>query len=344
MKKLVLSCLFLISCNLSDSPLTPSKPDASSQKDETRDKNQDVKKDVSSKDLGNDPSIPLCQDGLSCPKERPICDDAGKCVPCTSNDMCGFETPLCVDGECVSECNDDRPCSDGQFCDSSLSCVMCLINADCPDSLPRCEAGTCVAECDSDTDCTDQNPFCINTTCVECAAAINCPLSAPRCTNNKCQGCQSDADCSSGVCSASGSCEADPKQQCGECLGDKDCKLGYHCIKTSYGGQSSRQCLEIKTPSGKCPDLYRVVVNRKSVDGAAAVDHCGFNETLVTCKGAGDFYTQCTKVSDCENSASCLTIVVLTNQKQCTHQCLSDLECPAGVNCRVNYCRNSGPK
>lgn len=86
------------------------------------------------------------------------CDADGQCVAaeeCEAKGDCELGQ-LCVDGYCVTGCENGRDCPDGLDCypeegDHGL-CAECLQDEDCPQG-EYCAGNACVAGCNTDEDC-----------------------------------------------------------------------------------------------------------------------------------------------------------------------------------------------
>ena len=165
-----------------------------------------------------------CEDPDDCPDEhcspaRPICTNrgpnGGTCRQCSSDNHCvdyGFGN-TCVDNECTSTCDSNRPCVDGVCDQASGQCVECLEDANCGASGLICEARQCVQGCRDDSGCGQ----------------------AQICTDNACvSGCRNDQGCGDGQLCLEGQCER------GDCRGLGDCDPGERCVNNFCGSPCGR--------------------------------------------------------------------------------------------------------
>jgi hypothetical protein len=165
------------------------------------------------------------------------------------------------------DCSPPTPVCD----ETSEMCVACLDHDDCTDAdAAQCDAGACVP-CTDSAQCTHLTGtgVCDEGSCVECTAAMDaactggttCDLLTNQCANV-----------------APGSV-----QNCEACTNDKQCSTGHRCIPMNFeGSPHGNYCLEQVMPS--CDQPFSVTINRASLNGAAAANYCGINESLATCE------------------------------------------------------------
>jgi len=125
------------------------------------------------------------------------CDDADACTDdlCDATDGCVHTVVVCavgeecVDGVCITPCNEDADCDDADFCNGTELCIdgACAAGADpCPDDGVFCN-GT--ESCDLATDtCESSGDPCT-------ADGLQCDEAAGACTEGT--ACTTDADCPS---------------------------------------------------------------------------------------------------------------------------------------------------
>ncbi|MFT5433762.1 MAG: hypothetical protein ACI9OJ_004470 [Myxococcota bacterium] len=178
---------------------------------------------------------PKCADATPCTQEG--CNErTGECEyllvfgPCDDGEPCTL-TGLCAGGVCtkgpILDCDDSNPCTADE-CDPShpSGCAQTLsTGASCDDGNPcteseACEEGLCVGtaiDCDDGDACTEVE-FCLGGEC-QTGIDVSCDDADP-CTTDTCDptsgcvfealddglGCELDAACEPGVCSA-GECE-----------------------------------------------------------------------------------------------------------------------------------------
>ncbi len=176
---------------------------------------------------------------------------ANACIPktatCTFSSECGPGL-ICAEGQCLSGCDAQKPCSSGFTCDRGVCRPEptgrdCSNGAPCPTDAPLCVAGRCTAACTSDAQC-GQGKYCNQGACVvdtrpkpNCTDDTQCAGSPnPRtCIGGFCKyRCTSDQICRTidtriGYCAKDGVCrsaqEANP-----ECINSTQCAQGKLCI------------------------------------------------------------------------------------------------------------------
>ncbi len=238
--------------------------------------------------------LPGCSEGgLNCPVGQ-LCDaSSGVCVECLDDSQC-HHAPLTTcdptSRTCV-ECTTSAACpGDAPVCDPlSRTCVECVGNGDCAQGI--CHQQQCV-ECLSDSQCGGVTPRCelATNTCVAClpGATDNCPSGQYCRPDFTCeQGCRSGADCPSGVCLPSHSCQG--------CTADSQCAAGNVCDNGTCVGACGAEnlCASGETCcNGHCAPLQNDAANC----GACGVA-CGSNRGC--CAGA------CTNVTTLNNCGAC---------------------------------------
>jgi hypothetical protein len=229
-----------------------------------------------------------CNNNSQCSASLPLCNAAGKCVSCSSNDACEdrgplahCETTLGSDrrGACVA-CTEDDHCDDsedGAYCNNN-QCVPCKTNADCTDlTKPECgPEGQCGGCTDSEAcEGREGTETCLTTAgpkrghCVACVAHTDCPnADAPQCkTDNTCGDCTQEAACSFREETKRCNLRADAETfgECVECTGsteeedceDTSCKQATgECTSTIRG--SVNDCRACEADS-ECPGTRKCV-------------------------------------------------------------------------------------
>lgn len=162
------------------------------------------------------------------------CDEAGRCTPCSANQVCsgepGSTACACIPddveaceglacGDSVNNCGDAIECPD--TCVAPLECDPVGLtpnNCDCIGDNPcQVDCGTKLDNCGEEWQCENycegtNKPNCANNTCVECNVAADCPAPPPctknSCTNNKCvlSAVAQNTACPGGTCGAGGVC------------------------------------------------------------------------------------------------------------------------------------------
>lgn len=178
-----------------------------------------------------------CGDDGACAAGTALdCDDADACTTdacdaatgCSNTDVVCGTGEECVDGNCITPCDEDADCDDGTFCNGAETCTdgACAAGADpCPDNGVFCD-GT--ESCDAATDacqssgdpCSGDTPVC-DETAGECVAGEACTTNAD-CPDNGtfCDGTES---CVEGFCQSSGDpCDTTAGETCNEDLNQCD--------------------------------------------------------------------------------------------------------------------------
>ena len=86
--------------------------------------------------------------------------NANQTFKCTSTNDCYTETEVCVKGQCIPSCVDDKSCEEGQYCHiDHLYCHNpCKSNIDCQFGY-QCYYSKCYKPCQSDRYCGN-NQYC----------------------------------------------------------------------------------------------------------------------------------------------------------------------------------------
>ena len=256
---------------------------------------------------------------VTCPEDRPLCNDDLQCVQCTEDD----------DAYCTEQ---------GLTCDvASSTCIACTGDADCTDpTKARCDDNEC-KPCTEDIQCTgvervgaDQNA-CEDGVCYDCTpekegttcvGGMACHPVTNECTMIRigslevCEECVSDS-------------------QCGEDGGASD---AHRCVPMFYEMLDSRFpndqvgfCLKSIELGGTCMNPFRIPVTRSSLSGADPDEYCGINEELATCPAVRALIEDqdCNPANgddDCpQPSGLCKELPGMTNT--CTYLCASIIEC-----------------
>ncbi len=180
-------------------------------------------------DVASGTCVTCLDDGQCMDPALPQCDPAtDSCVGCLEDGHCTNPAlPFCSPAQktCV-ECVGDAQCDPGSVCTGSQCVPGCTATQDCPQSQ-TCDtaSGQCV-ECTQDAHCGGATKVCLTSEnrCVECLPGANdtCPAGAWCRSDSVCeQGCKNGADCTSGVCL--------PTHSCDGCVSDSECAAGNVC-------------------------------------------------------------------------------------------------------------------
>jgi hypothetical protein len=163
----------------------------------------------------------------------PGCTSDAQCTP--YNLICDLMAGSPSQGKCINgtPCPNGTECNATQFCDpSSHVCVpkncintpsLCMQNETCDTMTGQCmvaSSGTCTADvdCPNDRYCDTQTSMCR-------------------------LGCRTNADCASGVCDPTHTCQAPAGGVCGPCTVDADCPANTQCVEAL--GLCYEQCSSV---------------------------------------------------------------------------------------------------
>jgi hypothetical protein len=276
--------------------------------------------------------VPCDNSGLLCDLACEQYEERNGCFPC----RCA-ETPQCTEpnpaGCVVTGCDDGEVCDPRQGCTSSA--------CDCMDGewvcTPDCAGGLCMpagAACERDADCAFGSQWCVDGACVDCdnsgtACFLACTEGEELEERNGCHPCncvpvnecQSDADCSEGVCQ--------PGQQClMMCpLGDPSCCYGNQCVPGSGGACSSDSDCE---PGKEWCEGGRCVTCDNS--GLQCKLGCEEGEELEVRNECHP--CNCVPISDCRSDADCGEGLICQPGQECVFICpAGDPSCCFGNRC-----------
>jgi len=234
----------------------------------------------SNRDVARDLPPPVdtgCASGEACTLAnggQGYCSTAGVCSACSGNQADTRCTTaygsgyVCVNGQCVSGCNNSGQCTGGRLCNTSThTCVACNVSSvDAGDPVAaadnRCKSdtaygqsticlnGACTTgDCHDSTDC-NTGRVCgasVPNACGDCSTDLQCTRDARYGTGHICVGnlcvqgnCHATSDCATGqVCNAT-------THTCGACTSDTQCAAEYTnrpiCVTTT-GAPSAGLCV-----------------------------------------------------------------------------------------------------
>src|SRR5690606_32986753 len=244
---------------------------------------------------------------------------------------------------------------DTSFCDTTAhACVQCLMNDACTDATAaRCEAGQCTP-CTTNDDCSHipGKVVCDAGECVECtgtdyAACGTDPVSeTPRVCDSLSRTCTAQLERDAGACEP--------------CVSDAHCRLGQLCLLQTFGNPAQDVgyfCFwkQGDTENGAPAECFSDgrpfvadLVDARSIDGATA-NVCGL--AVSTCTARNEFRTKDCGSEGTGDDALCgfastadaqCDQVGVSSSFRCTMRCVSDDDCPPGVNCNTTvlqpYC------
>ena len=195
-----------------------------------------------------------CTGNQHCSGDTPICkadpanSSRNECVQCTNDASCGGASPVCdvSTNECTSRCTSRDQCGgEKSVCNLERQlCVECEDNSTCSGATAQCNTTTneCV-ECVDDGPCAATGEVCDITSnrCVQCTTDLQCEgvADAPHCDldTNLCVQCLDDQQCLSETTSRCNTVS----HLCVGCSDSSQCENGYLC-NTTLGGVCV-QCL-----------------------------------------------------------------------------------------------------
>lgn len=278
------------------------------------------------------------------------CDDCNTCPPqhkrvclCDTNDDCSA-CETCTSGICVSNCEDDEFCNNGQ-------CKECLVDGDCPCNK-ECIEGSCACPPDLPNEFNGCCYECIegetNDSCQVCLgghwAAKDCGenwlLNPETCT---CEQCLDSGDCSApNTCCVDGKCDCCPgyyfDPASGGCLEIPDCNDGNDCpdcfdcvngvcqeiscptgyVRSAIAGHCCLKVCDCDAPS--CPEGYTCT---------------SYDESTCYCKPCSG---TCVDNDDCGLGCGCYSGNCQPKPRGCDGPCYTGNECGVGCGCLDNEC------
>lgn len=184
----------------------------------------------------------------------------------------------------------------------------------------------------NDPETGDENPEAMSFPC-----GVACTGSTPLCDTARatCVGCQSDSDCSTGLCDRfRDRCVTPPEgwsttddAQCAACTTHGDCNKGFLCVSNTPGPE--KICAPIALEAGLCDD-YQVLRTPTSV---SATRPDGSTLQLTACKSVRGFceadwtklYESCPSNSACNSGSQstfrCFRTSAASSLGQCSFNC-----------------------
>ncbi len=249
-------------------------------------------------------------------------DLSGDMVP----DMCPCEQGCDEEGECIPECDENRPCTTDSYCSLEGSCEACLevsgaIDLGCNEDTPICQGGECVAceqgtpfyNSDKDTcqvclensgsdgtlddGCTNAAPVCGEEgECLSCEDATNGSAPYYDSEQDACVACIDSSQCDNETFPT-----CDDQNTCIECMDNAPGTVNQDCVDTSNGART--QC--VNSQCVQCQDSTHCVGQ-----GAGGEDLvCNTNDN--TCDAMAvvrskDVGQACLFDEECELGAACI--------------------------------------
>jgi hypothetical protein len=237
-----------------------------------------------------------------------------KVCPCEGPEDCENGCDDCIDGVCVSKCNDN------EFCNDADTCVECDPDNPCPNGK-QCVGGKC--QCPPSKPYTNKDGD-----CVPCLDGT-CPPGW-LCTPDGCE----PPNCDEGVWS-------DSKQKCVTCLNSGDCGPNECC-------NSDNEC--DCCPNFERDPVTKLCVPKKCVedDDCKVCEYCKTGEGCLP-KDCGDGFVcipeedgcveECNcNNPDCSEGAACVTYSSTTCYcKKCEGSCANGVPCGDGCYCDENF-------
>jgi hypothetical protein len=180
-----------------------------------------------------------------------------------------------------------------------------------------CSSGTCVQ-------CTPANETACGAN--SCNPATHQCTTTPRGSVDTCEPCVADSECTGGN-------QSDPDQRCVPMEFQTVLRAGGFCLRRG---------------SKTCTNPYQIPITAVSLSGAASEAYCGINEDVTRCEAVLDLVHSRACPDGQDSSCGCardtdgkctesghggLCRTVGLNPKQCTYECGTDNQCPAGLTC-----------
>lgn len=274
-----------------------------------------------------------CAQGQTCEDQR--CR-GGEGIPCKSNAECRSQF-VCSKGSCSQPCQFNENCvKDKEACRMRTCITTCQADGDCGDG-EVCVSGFCGPKagstCKGDRECW-VGYVCVSGKCATanddkgtCSTGSDCHGfgASQTCNEGKCEGvCTEDAECRPGFGCAQNRCYPDSAL----CTSDGDCSSGEKCIARLCAGADGIKC---KT-TADCPNSSFKCVGEicRGAPGAG----CLVNSD---CQGSMRCVKQrCTNI--CYDAKSCNDATLSCISGACLKQCKSQADCASGETCRWNHC------
>ncbi len=317
-----------------------------------------------------------CGDGQDCEQDSDcasnVCGEGNTCEPsatCADGVVNGDETDVDCGGSCPQACDDGEGCladddcasmfcdPDTMTCGPSTTCVDGERNGDetdvdCGGACPACDDGE---GCVVDADCVSMECDPGTMTCLPPASCrdgvqngeesdVDCGgFLCPSCDDG--QGCDDDADCTSGVCDEDAGLCLPPACDDGVANGDEtDVDCGGSCPTACDDGEGCEQDLDCL--SGICDEDTNTCSPGACDDGAQNGD-----ETDVDCGGSCP--NDCDSGQGCADGDDCISQVCDPDALTCTPPACddgvqngdeSDVDCggACGNTCESGETCNSG--
>lgn len=166
---------------------------------------------------------------------------------CNEGNAEGDTDAICVDGQCLSKCQDRGDCNAREYCrktqgsdDGICEPIECRTNPDCP-AGQICVEARCEDACKTNSDCMS-GYVCSDTGYCEPDPDVDCRSNAECARDEMCQQgscvkpCDCNQQCPSGeVCNNETGLCSNPDQPKDECTDDCDCPSGESCNSGTCG-------------------------------------------------------------------------------------------------------------
>lgn len=253
-----------------------------------------------------------------------LCDGAGGCVNCLTDNDCG--NGQCVNNSCVMpSCNDGLKNGNESDVDCGGSCGVCAQKDTC-NSSTDCSTGLCLqGQCRT---CSEDN---------DCATDTFCTFG--HCVADRVQGdtCTADSQCASGSCADGTCCESACNGTCQACSSAKT-------------GVTDGICAPVLTntdPDAECTDegASSCGVNGTGCNGNAVNPGCNlypYGTTVLNTNCASPYHSELKAYCDGNGQVlggevvHCGTNTCNKNTGLCNTGCTQDAECEPG-----NFCKNA---
>lgn len=271
--------------------------------------------------------------------------DGSSTERCDRSSDCADPLAVCVkaegesQGQCLTECGDDRDCEEGQACVDgacTTESMTCRGDADC-NYGQQCRQGLCEdipgycqrnSECSATEVCDGLTRRCIpatdlQTPCTgdgDCFAGEVC--SAGFCRERPSEQCARNSDCALDEVCERGACVSAPQP---ECVRNSDCRTGEVCEQGSCAPDAGPECVR----NSDCGSSELCVSGRCEPECVTDRD-CEAGERCAA--GACILDVECTRNSDCRTGEVC-------EANRCQPECVSDRDCAADEICADGQCK-----
>ena len=231
--------------------------------------------------------------------EGSVCSQGGTCSDIDQVAVClPSSTDCCFGSECSGSCGSEVCGEDTPYCLNQTNCVECLNSTNCGTGCV-CDAQTHECNCPEDScgNCVAPTPVCNPQTqeCVECMSNDDCDVSGGEFCNPSTKTCTQDI-CSACVAPYPACADINGQFSCVQCTEDADC-ASEQCNETTYFCEGT---------SGVAPDTCKCQTDADCPTGTQFTLKCNTSQGLCY-----DIEGNCDGISACcdiDSGSECISI------------------------------------